>query len=175
MRTLRGLRLFAAGLAGLAAAPAAADWAAFEMTAEGPGAPRRVGAVEAVDSWFTTLATLVFEVEGLAPGTYPVALLEQADCAGAAAGRVYRRDSDPAEAPAGALGEFVVAADGAHTRTLTIKPPKLDAGAEKLTVTEMRGHALVFLAAAGAPPGVAACGAVPAAAPEESDGAAGVD
>lgn len=173
MRTLRTWRLFAAGLAGLAAAPAAADWAEFEMTADDP--PRRVGAVEAVDSWFTTLATLVFEVEGLAPGTYPVALLEQADCAGAAAGRVYRRDSDPAEAPAGALGEFVVAADGAHTRTLTIKPPKLDAAAEKLTVTEMRGHALVLLAAAGAPPGVAACGAVPAAPPEEPDGAAGVD
>lgn len=137
-----------------AAAPARADWAAFEMRAPS-GA---VAAVEAVDSWFTTLATLIFDAVALPPGAYAVALLAQADCERAGAGAVYRRDGDPADAPTGALGEIAVAADGTATRTLTVKPPRLDAGAEKLTVTEMRGHALVFRTAGG----VAACGVVPA-------------
>ena len=150
----------ALGLAfGLAAAPAAADWLQFEMRAQdaaGPGPA--IGAVEAVDSWFTTLATLIFELEGLAPGDYAVVMLEQADCAGAAQGAVYRRETDAPAAPTGALGAYAVAADGTATRTLSIKPDRLNAAAEKLTVTEMRGHALAFRGAAGA---LAACGAIP--------------
>lgn len=158
MRPWAGRLAVCAVCAMCAAAPAQADWAAFEMRA--PTGP--VAAVEAVDSWFTTLATLIFDAVALPPGAYAVTLLAQADCERAGAGGVYRRDGDPADAPTGALGEIAVAADGTATRTLTIKPPRLDAGAEKLTVTEMRGHALVFRAADG----VAACGVIPAAPPE---------
>ena len=168
----RAVRMLAAGLcAGALAAPAGADWLAFDMKAAGREAPARtVAAVEAVDSWFTTLATLLFaDVEGLEPGVYAVAMLEQADCADAAVGEVYRRATDAAEAPTGALGELVVAPDRTATRTLSIKPDELNASAEKLTVTEMRGHALVFRTAAGS--GIAACGVMPAGAaePEAAD------
>ena len=156
MRPWRLARVLAVGAAAAVAASAArADWATFEMRAPS-GA---VATVEAVDSWFTTLATLVFDAVALPSGAYAVTLLEQADCERAGAGSVYRRDGDPAEAPIGALGEIVVAPDGTATRTLTVKPPRLDAGAEKLTVTEMRGHALVFRASAS---GIAACGVIPA-------------
>ncbi len=139
------------------AAPAGADWLTFEMKGEA----RTIGTVEAVDSWFTTLATLLFEMDGLAPGTYAVVMLDQAGCAQAAAGQVYRRAGDAPTAPTGALGELVVAPDGTTTRTLSIKPDRLNDASEKLTVTEMRGHALVFRAVADASAPIVACGAIP--------------
>lgn len=143
------------------AATAAADSLELDMRAATPER-ETVARIEAVDSWFTTLATLLFEVDGLEPGAYSVVLLEQADCRDAAAGSIYRRPEDPLEAPTGALGEIAVTPDGGVTRTLSLKPPKLVAEAEKLTVTEMRGHALVFRAG-GASGAVAACGVMPVA------------
>ena len=154
----------AAGLAG-APVPAAADWLEIEMRAGGGDAAAPVGRIEAVDSWFTTLATLMFEVEGLPPGAYAVVMLEQEDCERAAEGRPYRRPGEPPDSvPAGAFGDFVVAPDGATTRTLSVKPEFLSHPDGRLTVTEMRGHALVFRGGAGASPGattVAACGVIP--------------
>lgn len=158
----------AAGLAG-ASVPAAADWLEIEMNAGGDAAAP-VGRIEAVDSWFTTLATLMFEVEGLPPGAYEVVMLEQEHCEGAAEGRPYRRAGDPPDSvPAGAFGAFVVAPDGETTRTLSVKPEFLKHPDGRLTVTEMRGHALAFLGEAGAAAGataagstiVAACGVIP--------------
>ena len=116
---------------------------------------------------FTTLATLVFEVDGL-----PARRL----CGGdAGAGRLRARrgrgasiaaPGDPDTDPAGAFGDFVVAADGATTRTLSVKPEFLSRPDGRLTVTEMRGHALVFRAGDA----VAACGVIPAGGPREASG-----
>ena len=153
----------AAGLAGVSV-PAGADWLEIEMNAGGDAAP--VGRIEAVDSWFTTLATLMFEVDGLPPGAYAVVMLEQESCERAGDGRVYRRPGDPDSDPAGAFGDFVVAADGATTRTLSVKPEFLSRPDGRLTVTEMRGHALVFRAEDA----VAACGVIPAGGPREASG-----
>lgn len=172
MRRARLLRMYAMGLGGMViAAPAVADWLAFEVNAVGTAPVATVGTIEAVDSWFTTLATLMFEIDGLQPGTYDIVMLEQADCVHPGEGTIYRRVGDAATVPAGALGEFVVGADGATTRTLSVKPEYLQLDTERLTVTEMRGHALVFRTAAAEP---VACGAIPAMTPDEA-GAAGVD
>ena len=81
--------------------------------------------------------------------------------AGHAAGPVYDRDDEKYGAVRGALGEIVVTPDGAVTRTLSIKPPELVDGVEKLTVTEMRGRALVIHKAGGGPDTRVACGIVP--------------
>ncbi len=159
--------LLAAITAALIAAPANADWFDFKMHGAQGGEGQPVASVEAVDSWFTTLATLLFQYEpgALAPGTYGVAMLAQTDCADASAGQVYRRPDDQ-DIPSGVFGEIEMAADGTGTRSISIHAERLGGPLEKLTVGELRGHVLVFHAPAmdGAAPAVIACGTMPEAA-----------
>ena len=90
-------------LVGLWTAPAFADWTEIRIHQVGPdGVGAEMGMVEAVDSWFTSLATLMFDISGLPPGAYKVWLHEVPACgaaaidgivlAGYAAGPVYDRD-----------------------------------------------------------------------------------
>lgn len=156
----------------LLAGPAVADWTEIrvhEVSAEGIG--DEMGMVEAIDSWFTTLATLMFDISGLPPGTYKVWLHDVPDCgaaqvegvvlAGHAAGPIYHGGEADAGYVRGHLGDIEVTPDGAVTRTLSIKPPALVDGADKLTVTEMRGRALVIHRAGTGPDTRVACGVVP--------------
>lgn len=115
---------------------------------------RPVGMVQAVDSWFTTLATLIFDISDMPPGRYQVALHQGEDCG--QIGPVY--DPVSGAVPLGAFPDFDVAADGSTPRTIGLKPPELTAGSRKITVLEMREHLLVFHRD-GAP---AACGLIPA-------------
>lgn len=153
-------------------APAHADWTEIrvhQVHSDGVGA--EIGMVEAVDSWFTSLATLVFDISGLAPGEYRVWLHDVADCgaatvdgvvlAGHAAGPVYDRADDNDAAVRGQLGDIVVTPDGEVTRTLSIKPPEIVDGVDKLTVTEMRGRALMIHRSGAGPDTRIACGLIP--------------
>lgn len=170
MRTRRVL--WAALLAMVWSMPAAADWTEVPMHRVGPdGVGDQMGMVEAIDSWFTTLATLMFDISGLPPGTYKVWLHDVPDCgsatvggvvlAGHAAGPVYDRDDGLAEIVHGHLGDIEVTPAGEVTRTLSIKPPELIDSADKLTVTEMRGHALVIHRSGDGPDTRVACGVIP--------------
>ena len=67
------------------------------------------------------------------------------------------------------LGEIEVTPDGEVTRTLSLKPPQLVAGADKVTVSEMRGHALVIHHANMAADSRIACGIVPLAEEDIAD------
>ncbi len=161
-------------------APAFADWTEIRMNRIGPdGVGAEIGLVEAIDSWFTTLATLMFDISGLAPGTYKVWLHHVPDCgtatvegillAGHAAGPVYDRDDGIEGMVRGHLGEIEITPDGEVTRTLSIKPPALIDGAEKLTVTEMRGRALVIHRTGDGLDTRVACGVVPVAAEQTAE------
>jgi Cu/Zn superoxide dismutase len=154
------------------AAPASADWTEIRIHQVGPdGIGAEMGVVEAVDSWFTLLATLVFDISGLVPGEYRVWLHDVADCgaaavdgvvlAGHAAGPVYDRADDNDGAVRGQLGDIVVTPDGEVTRTLSLRPPEMVDGVDKLTVTEMRGRALVIHRTGTGPDTRIACGVIP--------------
>ena len=96
-----------AALACLWVAPASADWTEIRVHQVSPnGVGAELGMVEAVDSWFTTLATLMFDISGLPPGKYKVWLHDVPDCgaapiegvvlAGHAAGPVYHQGEEGA-------------------------------------------------------------------------------
>ena len=159
------------------AAPVSADWTEIRVYQVSPdGVGDEIGMVEAVDSWFTTLATLMFDISGLPPGDYRVWLHDAPDCgaatidgvvlAGHAAGPVYDRDNGAGGWVRGHLGSIEITPDGEVTRTLSMKPPELVDGAEKLTVTEMRGRALVIHRAGAGPDTRVACGIIPITGPE---------
>ena len=159
------------------AAPVSADWTEIPVHQVGPdGVGDKIGMVEAVDSWFTTLATLLFDISGLPAGQYRVWLHDVPDCgaaaidgvvlAGHAAGPVYDGDGAIGGWVRGHLGDIEVTSEGEVTRTLSMKPPELVDGAEKLTVTEMRGRALVIHRAGGGPDTRVACGVIPLTGPD---------
>jgi len=158
-------------MAGLWTAPALADWTEIHMHQVGPdGVGAEMGMVEAVDSWFTSLATLVFDISGLAPGQYKVWLHDVPDCAAAefdglvlagyAAGPVYDRDDGHGGSVRGHLGDLEVTSEGEVTRTISVRPPKVVDGVDKVTVTEMRGRALIIHRAASGPDTRVACGVI---------------
>ena len=64
---------------------------------------------------------------------------------------------------------FEVTPGGAVTRTLSLRPPQLVAGADKVTVREMRGHALVIHQADTGTDSRVACGIVPLAEDDPAD------
>lgn len=142
------------------ASEAQADTLEFDVKMlGGDKAGQIVSHVQAVDSWFTTLATLIFEMKGMPEGTYQMSLHEGAACepVGPIYDPVALETGTASEKPLGAFPDFVVAADGSAPRTIGLKPPSLVSGAPKIGVLDMRGHALVFHLD-GDP---AACGLVP--------------
>jgi len=152
----------------LSAAPVAADWTEVRIHRIGAdGAGVELGVVELVDSWFTSLATLLFDISGLAPGTYAVRLHDSPNCD--AASPVYTGDGVDDGWVRGQLGEIEVTPGGAVTRTLSLRPPQLVAGADKVTVREMRGHALVIHQADTGTDSRVACGIVPLAEDDPAD------
>ena len=152
----------------LSAAPVAADWTEVRIhRIDHDGVGDELGVVELVDSWFTSLATLLFDISGLAPGTYAVRLHDNPNCD--AASRVYTGDGVDDGWVRGQLGEIEVTPGGEVTRTLSLKPPQLVAGADKVTVSEMRGHALVIHRADTGTDSRVACGIVPLAEDDIAD------
>ena len=152
----------------LSAAPVVADWTEVRIhRIDADGVGDELGVVELVDSWFTSLATLLFDISGLAPGTYAIRLHDNPNCD--AAGPVYTGDGVDNGWVRGQLGEIAVTPAGEVTRTLSLKPPQLVAGADKVTVSEMRGHALVIHHANMAAESRIACGIVPRAEDDAAD------
>jgi len=152
-------------------APVSADWTEIRIHQVGPdGIGVEMGMVEAVDSWFTSLATLVFDISGLAPGQYKVWLHDVPDCGAAAvdgvvlaayaAGPVYDRDDGHEGLVRGHLGDLAVTPEGEVTRTISVRPPKVVDGVDKVTVTEMRGRALIIHRAGPGPDTRVACGII---------------
>jgi len=102
-----------------------------------------VGLVHAVDSWFTTLATLGFQLKDLPPGLLDVKLHSEAECDNP--GPVYNPYEVESGYRIGDLMQVTVSADGSLVGKHGVKPPLLTADIHKITVTEMRGHTLVFV------------------------------
>ena len=101
-----------------------------------------LGAIWAVDSWFLTLVTLDFKLSGVPEGSYEVLLYDLPECAHP--GDVYNPFGDTPGQRVGDLLPEMVSENGALTGIHGIKPPTLTADSHKLTVIEMRGHALLL-------------------------------
>ena len=101
-----------------------------------------LGAIWAVDSWFLTLVTLDFKLSGVPEGSYEVLLYDSPECTGP--GNVYNPYRDAPGQRVGDLLPEMVSENGDLTGIHGIKPPTLTADSHKLTVIEMRGHALIL-------------------------------
>ena len=113
-----------------------------------------LGAIWAVDSWFLTLVTLNFGLSNVPSGSYQVRLHERPDCG--RPGGVYNPYGDMPGQRIGDLLSNMVVENGILTGIHGIKPPTLTSEAHKLTVIEMRGHALLLHS--GGTDDVVACG-----------------
>ena len=105
-------------------------------------AGRPLGSIWAVDSWFLTLVTLNFGLSNVPSGSYQVRLHEVPDCE--RPGDVYNPYGDIPGQRIGDLLSDMVVENGILTGIHGIKPPTLTSEAHKLTVIEMRGHALLL-------------------------------
>ena len=110
---------------------------------KGPAKHTNIGLIHAVDSWFTTLATLGFELKDLPPGPLEVKLHTESECDNP--GPVYNPYEVDSGYRIGDLMQVTVGADGSLVGQHGVKPPLLTADTHKITVTEMRGHTLVFV------------------------------
>lgn len=116
------------------------------------GAGAGVGTIQAVDSWFTTLATLLYDLSGLPPGEHGLTLHDNADCGpaggvpGMAAGAIYHPEGAPVwdGRKRGEFPSITVGADGTAKNSVGLKPPQFTDADRKVTVGELRGHALVI-------------------------------
>ena len=135
------------------AKPGRADsvYISMHLTVE-EGAGASVGTVQAVDSWFTTLATLMYDLSGLPPGEHLLTLHDNADCGpaggvpGMAAGAIYHPEGAPVweGRKRGEFPSVTVEADGTVKNSVGLKPPQFTDATEKVTVGELRGHALII-------------------------------
>ena len=100
------------------------------------------GLIHLVDSWFTTLATLGFDLNRLPPGLLDVKLHMGEDCD--KPGPVYNPYEVEGGHRIGDLLQVMVTSNGSLVGKHGVKPPVLTADTHKITVTEMRGHTLVF-------------------------------
>lgn len=135
------------------AAPGRADsvYISMHLTAR-DGAGAGVGTIQAVDSWFTTLATLLYDLSGLPPGEHGLTLHDNADCGpaggvpGMAAGAIYHPEGAPVwdGRKRGEFPSITVGADGTAKNSVGLKPPQFTDADRKVTVGELRGHALVI-------------------------------
>ena len=145
--------LLLGGASFMRAAPGHADSVHIPMrlTAE-DGVGASVGTIEAVGSWFTTLATLLYDLSGLPPGEHGLTLHDNADCGpaggvpGMAAGAIYHPDGAPVwdGRKRGEFPSITVDADGTAKNSVGLKPPQFTDADLKVTVGELRGHALVI-------------------------------
>ena len=110
---------------------------------KGPAKHTNVGLIHAVDSWFTTLATLGFQLNGFPPGLLDVKLHSESECDNP--GPVYNLYEVESGYRIGDLMQVTVSEDGSLVGKHGVKPPLLTADTHKITVTEMRGHTLVFV------------------------------
>ena len=145
--------LLLGGASFMRAAPGHADSVHIPMrlTAE-DGVGASVGTIQAVDSWFTTLATLLYDLSGLPPGEHGLTLHDNADCRpaggvpGMAAGAIYHPEGAPVwdGRKRGEFPSITVDADGTAKNSVGLKPPQFTDADLKVTVGELRGHALVI-------------------------------
>ena len=135
------------------ATPGRADSVYIPMHLTAPdGAGASVGTIQAVDSWFTTLATLLYDLSGLPPGEHGLTLHDNADCGpaggvpGMAAGAIYHPEGAPVwdGKKRGEFPSIMVDADGTAKNSVGLKPPQFTDADLKVTVGELRGHALVI-------------------------------
>ena len=110
---------------------------------KGPAKHTNVGLIHAVDSWFTTLATLGFQLNDFPPGLLDVKLHSESECDNP--GPVYNPYEVESGYRIGDLMQVMVSEDGSLVGKHGVKPPLLTANTHKITVTEMRGHTLVFV------------------------------
>jgi hypothetical protein len=149
--------LFLASIVFLSSKLVFADSVYIDMVrVDGEDAAGPLGAIWAVDSWFLTLVTLNFKLSDVPSGSYQVRLHEMPDCD--KPGDVYNPYGDFPGQRIGDLLSEMVPKNGALTGIYGIKPPTLTAEAHKLTVIEMRGHALLLHS--GGNDDVLACGVV---------------
>ena len=151
-------KLFApAGILVLLSTPAVADSVYVDMARIDDGHEgSQLGTIWAVDSWFLTLVTLNFRLSGVPHGSYQVRLHEMPDCKNP--GEVYNPFGDELGQRVGDLLAEMVPENGILGGIHGIKPPTLTADAHKLTVIEMRGHALLLFS--GDNDAALACGVV---------------